>query len=257
MFRFLRPLAAAAIFGLFMLSAPVQAAGSITFFAAASLKDALDAAAAAYKATNGTEFHISYASSLTLAKQIEQGAPADLFASADLDSMDYLAARHLINPASRFNLLGNRLVVVAPKDSLLQTLAFTPAAFAAAIGSGHVATGDIASVPVGKYAQASLQKLGLWDDVQPHLALTADVRSALTFVARGEAVLGFVYATDAAAEPNVKIVARFPEDSHPPIVYPFALTADSNNTDAAKFLDFLKSAAARSYFEAQGFTVLE
>ena len=229
----------------------------LTVFAAASLKNALDDAAAAYKAANGTDFHISYASSFTLAKQIEQGAPADLFASADLESMDYLAARHLIKPESRFNLLGNRLVVVAPKDSSLQTLPFTPAAFAAAIGSGHVATGDTASVPAGKYAKAALQKLGLWDAVEPHLALTADVRGALTFVARGEAVLGFVYATDAAAEPDVKIVASFPEDSHPPIVYPFALTAGSNDEAAAKFLDFLKSAAARNYFEAQGFTVLD
>lgn len=257
MFRFLRPFAAAALYGLFFLHAPAQAADSVTFFAAASLKDGLDAAAAAYKTSNAADIDISYASSLTLAKQIEQGAPADIFASADLDSMDYLATRHLIKPESRFNLLGNRLVVVAPKDSALTALPFTQAAFAAAIGSGRVATGGTTSVPAGKYGKEALQKLGLWDLVEPHLALSADVRAALTFVARGEAVLGIVYATDAAAEPNVKIVGSFPEDSHPSIVYPFALTAAPNNEAAGKFFAFLKSTAARRYFEAQGFTVLE
>ena len=257
MFRFFRTYVAALFCALFLLQPSARAAGSITFFAAASLKNALDAAAADFKAANGTEIRISYGSSLTLAKQIVQGAPAEIFASADLASMDYLAAQHLIKPGSRVNLLGNRLVVIAPKSSPLATLPFTQAAFSAAIGTGHVATGDTASVPVGKYAKAALQKLGLWDTVEPHLALTADVRAALTFVARGEAVLGIVYATDAAAEPNVKIVASFPQDSHPPIVYPFGLIAGSNNEAAAKFLDFLKSAAARHYFEAQGFTVLE
>ena len=155
-----------------------------------------------------------------------------------------------IRAGSRVDLLGNRLVVVAPKAAPIDALALDPKAFEQAIGTGKLATGEINTVPVGKYAKASLTKLGLWSVVEPRLAMTSDVRTALAFVARGEATLGIVYATDAAAEPAVKIVATFPDDSHPPILYPFALTAASHNAAAESFLAYLKSAAGRAFFAA-------
>lgn len=233
------------------------AASSITVFAAASLKNALDAVAAAYKDKAGVELKISYAGSMALAKQIEAGGPAEVFVSADLASMDYLAEKNLLKPKTRFNFLGNTLVLVAPRTSKLEKVALTKEAFAAAIGSGKIATGDIASVPVGKYAKAALEKLGLWSVAEPHFAFTDNVRSALMFVAREEAPLGIVYATDAKSEPKVKIVATFPLSSHLPIVYPVALTASAKGEAPTKFLDFLKSAAAKAIFVEQGFTVLK
>lgn len=233
------------------------AAPAITVFAAASLKNALDAAAAAYKDKAGVELKISYAGSMALAKQIEAGGPAEIFVSADLASMDYLAEKNLIQAKTRFNFLGNTLVLVAPRTSKLEKVALTKEAFAAAIGSGKIATGDIASVPVGKYAKAALEKLGLWSVAEPHFAFTDNVRSALMFVAREEAPLGIVYATDAKSEPKVKIVATFPSTSHPPIVYPVALTSGAKGEAPAKFLDFLKSAAAKAIFVEQGFIVLK
>ena len=236
---------------------PSRADEPIVVFAAASLKTALDEAAAAFKAQGGAEVKISYAGSLALARQLEQGAPADIFASADKDSMDYAADKKSIRPESRFDFVGNHLVVIAPKKSANETLAFTPEAFARALGTGRLATGDVTSVPVGKYAKAALEKLGLWAAVEPRLALSENVRAAMAFVARDEAPLGIVYATDAMAEPNVKVVATFPEDSHPPIVYPLALTARSTNPAARKFLDFLRSDTARTLFEKQGFQVLK
>ena len=232
------------------------AAPAITVFAAASLKNALDAAAAAYKDKTGVELKISYAGSMALAKQIEAGGPAEIFVSADLASMDYLAEKNLIQPKTRFNFLSNTLVLVAPRTSKLEKVALTKDAFAAAIGSGKIATGDIASVPVGKYAKAALDKLGLWSVAEPHFAFTDNVRSALMFVARDEAPLGIVYATDAKSEPKVKIVATFPSTSHPPIVYPVALTSSAASEAPAKFLAFLKSAAAKAIFVEQGFVVL-
>lgn len=253
--------ALAALF-LGLLLAPAQAkepapataaATTVTVFAAASLKTALDGAAAAYKAGAGVEARLSYAGSLALAKQIEAGAPADLFFAADAASMDYLASRNLIDPKSRGNLLGNSLVLVAPKASQLDHVALTREGLAAAIGAGRIATGDATSVPVGIYAKAALTKLGLWDVAEPHFAFTDNVRAALAFVALEEAALGIVYATDAKSEPRVKVVATFPDDSHPPIVYPVALTAASRGAAAAKFLAFLRGPEARAIFAAQGF----
>ncbi|MGO8800662.1 MAG: molybdate ABC transporter substrate-binding protein [Roseiarcus sp.] len=237
------------------LPRPARADEPLTVFAAASLKTALDEAAAAFRADGGAEVRISYGGSLALARQIVAGAPADIFASADEQSMDEAVKGGAIAPASRFDLLGNRLVVIAPKPSPVEALALAPDAFAAAIGSGRLVTGEVDTVPVGRYAKAALQKLGLWSVVEPRLAMTDNVRAALAFVARGEAPLGIVYATDAAADASVKVVATFPDDSHPPILYPFALTVSSHNGAADKFLTWLKSPAGRAIFERQGFKV--
>jgi molybdate transport system substrate-binding protein len=226
-------------------------------FAAASLKSALDAAAAGFQADGGAEIKISYGGSLALARQIVAGAPADLFASADEESMDEAEKGAVVKAGSRVDLIGNQLVVVAPKPSSIDALALTAEAFTQAIGAGRLATGEVNSVPVGKYAKAALQNLGLWSVVEPRLAMTDNVRAALAFVARGEAPLGIVYATDAAAEPKVKIVATFPEASHPAILYPFALTVSSHNGAADKFLAYLRSPAGKAIFERQGFRILK
>jgi len=175
------------------------------------------------------------------------------FASADEESMDEAVKGGAIREGTRFDLLSNRIVVVAPKTSPIDALALDRDALAKAIGDGRLATGEVKTVPVGRYAKASLLKLGLWDIVEPHLAMTDNVRAALAFVARGEARLGIVYATDAAAEPGVKIVATIPDDSHPPITYPFAITAASHDDAAAAFISFLKSPAAGAIFKSQGF----
>jgi molybdate transport system substrate-binding protein len=234
-----------------------QAQSEVVVFAAASLKNALDEIAATWSKDTGKPApKISYAASSALAKQIEQGAPADLFISADLDWMDYLAAKNLIKSDSRFNLLGNKIVLIAPNDSKLATVAIKGADLVVALAGGRLAMANVDAVPVGKYGKAALEKLGAWAEVKDHLAQAENVRAALLLVARGEAPLGIVYSTDAAAEPNVKIVASFPEDSHPPIIYPAALIKDSKNAEAKGFLDFLRSAKARSSFEKQGFTVL-
>jgi molybdate transport system substrate-binding protein len=232
---------------------PAFAADRLVVFAAASLKTALDAAAGGYRAGGGGEVAISYGGSLGLARQIVAGAPADIFASADEESMDEAVKGGAIREGTRFDLLSNRIVVVAPKTSPIDALALDRDALAKAIGDGRLATGEVKTVPVGRYAKASLLKLGLWDIVEPHLAMTDNVRAALAFVARGEARLGIVYATDAAAEPGVKIVATIPDDSHPPITYPFAITAASHDDAAAAFISFLKSPAAGAIFKSQGF----
>jgi molybdate transport system substrate-binding protein len=213
----------------------------------------MDAAVTSYKAGGGGDVEVSYGGSLALARQIVAGAPADLFASADEPSMDEAAKGQAIKADSRVDLLTNHLVVVAPKASALTTLTLDADSLAKALGTGKLATGEVATVPAGKYAKASLIKLGLWDLVEPHLAMTDNVRAALGFVARGEAVLGIVYATDAAAESGVKVVALIPDDSHAPITYPFALTTASHNDAAAKFFAYLKSAPARAIFSGQGF----
>ena len=229
----------------------------VTVFAAASLQDALKAVAKDFTASTGTAVKFSFDASSTLARQIEQGAPADLFASADLDWMDYVAKRDLIDPKSRINLLGNRLVVIAPKDSSLGELKLDANSIAAALGSGRLATGAVESVPVGRYAKLALQKLGLWAGLESRIAPADNVRAALAYVARGEAPLGIVYATDAAAEPKVKVVATFPRDSYPPIVYPFAVTAGTKGEGAARFLGYLQGPQARAIFTAQGFSFVE
>lgn len=232
------------------------ASATVTVFAAASLKNALDAVSAAFRAKSGVELTLSYAGSMALARQIESGAPADIFIAADEASMDYLAGKGLVQTASRVSLLGNSLVVIAPAASKLQKLALTKDAFAEAIGDGRIATGDPASVPVGKYAKAALEKLGLWETARLRFAFTDNVRSALMFVAREEAPLGIVYFSDAKSEPKVRIVAALPANAHPPIVYPLALTSTARGEAPEKLVAFLKSKAAADIFVAQGFSIL-
>lgn len=254
-----RSLAAAMVFAGMTGAAWAQTSpgGDVVFFAAASLQTALNSAAAAWKKETGRSVVFSYAASSALAKQLEQGAPADLFASADLDWMDYAEKKDLIAPASRTTLLGNTLVLVAAKDDST-TLTIAPGFdLAGALGEGRLATGNPSSVPAGKYAQAALTSLGVWDKVRPKVAGTENVRAALALVARGEAKFGIVYATDAKFEPKVRVVDTFPAHSHAPILYPFAQVKTSQNPQAAAFLAYLRSSAATRIFEAEGFTVLK
>ncbi len=229
---------------------------SLTVFAAASMKNALDDIDAAYTAKTGVKVVASYAASSALAKQIEQGAPADIFVSADTDWMDYAIAKKTIYEPTRVNLLGNSIVLIAPKDSTIDNVTIGPGFDLAKLaGDGKIATGDVKAVPVGKYARAALEKLGAWQAAAPKFAMTESVRAALTLVARGEAALGIVYATDAKVEPAVKIVGTVPADSHPAIIYPVAATATAK-AQAADYLAFLRSSAAKTVFEKYGFTFL-
>ncbi len=229
---------------------------SLTVFAAASMKNALDAVDAAYSAKTGVKISASYAASSTLAKQIEQGAPADIFVSADTDWMDYAINKKTINEPTRINLLGNSIVLIAPKDSKVDNVAIGQGFDLAKLaGSGKIATGDVQAVPVGKYAKAALEKLGAWQAAEPKFAMAENVRAALTLVARGEAVLGIVYSTDAKVEPGVKIVGTFPADSHPAIIYPVAATMTAK-PDATGYLAFLRTSAAKTIFEKYGFKFL-
>jgi len=240
------------------LDAPPTVArpAKVTVFAAASLRNALDNAAALWKRKTGGAAAIAYAASFPLARQIAAGAPADIYIGADVESMDYLAAKKLIVAKTRKNLLGNDLVLIAPKSARENSVALTPAAIAATLAGGRMAMGDPVSVPAGIYGKAALKKLGLWKGAKNHLALADNVRSALLYVSRAETPLGIVYGTDAHAAPEVKIVARFPADSHPPIVYPIAMIAGSKNPAAKKFLAFLEGPEAARAFVAQGFVVL-
>ncbi|MXV06217.1 MULTISPECIES: molybdate ABC transporter substrate-binding protein [unclassified Xanthomonas] len=254
--RFLRRLC------LFVLAAAIAlpsaaAQTPLTVFAAASLKESLDEAASAYQRARGTPVQVSYAASSTLARQVEQGAPADVFVSADQEWMDYLQQRKLIDPALRRDLLGNTLVLVAPAASTAQVDLRKPGALLAALGAqGRLAVGQTASVPAGKYARAALQALGQWDSVQPRLAESESVRSALMLVARGEAPLGIVYGSDAQAEPKVRVVATFPADSHAPIVYPVApLRASAQAQAAADFVRWLGTPPAQAIFRRHGFSL--
>ena len=228
----------------------------VTAFAAASLQDALTSIAKTFTDQTRVPVRFSFASSAALARQIDQLAPADLFASADVDWMDWAGARNLIKPQTRVDLLGNRLVVVAPFDAKFSTLALERNALLAAIGQSRLATGEVNSVPAGLYAKSALEKLGLWSDVQPRLAQCENARAALALVALGKASLGIVYETDAKVEPLVKVVATFPPGTHEPIVYPFALTANAKGKGPARFLSFLQTDAARTVFADQGFIVL-
>ena len=239
-----------------VLATPAVAQDTLTVFAAASLKNALDDVDADFAKAAGIKVTASYAASSALAKQIEQGAPADVFASADVDWMDYAQQKMLIKDDTRVNLLGNRLVLIAPKTSRLGNVTIGPGVDLAALaGDGRIVTGDVRAVPVGRYAKAALEKLGAWPKAAPKMAMTENVRAALALVARGEAPLGIVYETDAKVEPGVKIVGTFPADSHPPILYPFAATAGAK-PQAARYLAFLRSAAAKNVFERYGFSVL-
>ena len=236
---------------------PAQAQDkSLTVFAAASMKNALDEADAAYTAKSGVKISVSYAASSALAKQIEQGAPADIFISADTAWMDYSIKNKSINESTRVDLLGNAIVLIAPKDSKIENVSIGPGFDLAKLaGDGRITTGDVKAVPVGKYAKAALEKLGSWQAAEPKFAMAENVRAALALVARGEAALGIVYSTDAKVEPGVKIVGTFPADSHPPIVYPVAATANAK-ADAADYLAFLRSAQAKAVFEKYGFSYL-
>ena len=238
------------------LPAVGEAADDATLvFAAASLKNALDAAVEDYSRTTGKTVTVSYAASSALAKQIEEGAPADIFFSADLAWMDYVQERNLIAADSRVTLLGNDIVLVAPADSAA-VLEIAPGfPLADALAGGKLAMAETASVPAGKYGKAALEKLGVWDSVAASVAEAENVRAALALVSRGEAPLGIVYTTDAKADEGVKVVGTFPADSHPPILYPVALTANAK-PDARAFLDYLISPAAKPFFEAQGFRVV-
>lgn len=229
----------------------------VVVFAAASLKNALDTISKDWEAKTGHKATLSFAASSALAKQIESGAPADLFVSADLKWMDWAAERKLINDASRKTLLGNTLVLIAPQDSAATLKIEKGFKLAEALGDGRLAMGDPKSVPAGIYGQAALTSLGVWDQVSAKVAGAENVRVALTYVARGETPLGIVYGTDAKSEPKVKVVDTFPADSHQPIVYPVALTASSTSADAKAFLDYLSTPEAAKVFEGEGFTVLK
>ena len=229
---------------------------TLIVFAAASMKNALDDIDAAYTAKSGVKIVASYAASPALAKQIEQGAPADIFLSADTDWMDFAAASKTINEPTRVNLLGNSIVVIAPKDSKIDNVAIGQGFDLSKLaGDGRIVTGDVKAVPVGKYAKAALEKLGAWQAAEPKFAMAENVRAALMLVARGEAVLGIVYSTDAKVEPGVKIVGTFPADSHPAIIYPVAATSTAK-AEAADYLAFLRSSAAKAIFEKYGFSFL-
>jgi molybdate transport system substrate-binding protein len=236
-------------------SAQVQS-GDVVVFAAASLKNALDAVNAQWQKETGKKATISYAASSALAKQIEQGAPAHMFISADLDWMDYVANKNLIKPETRANLLGNRIVLIAPKDRATAIDIKPGFDLAKVLGDGRLAMANVESVPAGKYGKAALEKLGLWASVSGKLAQAENVRAALLLVSRGESPAGIVYQTDAASDRGVAIIGIFPEDTHPPITYPIALTTGASHPDAAALLAHIRSGKAKPTFEAQGFTVL-
>lgn len=251
-------------FALFLAVLPAHAiaqpaapnAPSVTVFAAASLTDSLKAVAEAYKARTGISVTLSFGASSTLARQIEQGAAADLFLSADTDWMDYLQNKGLIAKASRKDLLGNQLVLVAGPGARPAPKIAPRFDLAGALGDRRLAIADPASVPAGRYAKEALSALGVWDRIAPKLAQAENVRVALEYVARGEAPYGIVYATDAKAAPNLRVAEVFPESSHAPIVYPAALTK-SAAPGATPFLIFLGSKDARTIFEKAGFTVFQ
>ena len=235
-------------------AAPAKpAAQPILVFAAASLQGSLDEVAAAWTRRSGQGVKISYAGSAALAKQIVQGAPADVFVSADAQWMDTLQAQGAIDPATRFDLVGNRLVLVAPADGGPRAVALTPRGLAQALGDGRLAMAETTAVPAGRYGRAALTALGLWPTVSAHLAESDNVRGALAFVARGEAPLGIVYATDAQAEPRVRAVATFPARTHPRIVYPAARVRAADPGRSAGFLAYLRGREAQRAFARAGF----
>lgn len=238
------------------LTGPAAAEDTITIFAAASIKNALDDISAIFTKNTGVKVVASYDASSALIKQIEAGAPADIFASADLKWMDYGIQKKHINESTKLNLLGNELVLIAPKDSKIDKVDIAPGFDLAKLaGDGRIATGDVQAVPVGIYAKGALEKLGVWASAEPKMAMASSVRAALVLVARGEAPLGIVYATDAYVEPGVKIVGVFPLSSHDPIVYPIAATVGAK-APATAYLDFLRSQTAASIFDHYGFSNL-
>lgn len=239
-----------------ILHARKGAAETVTVFAAASLTNALADIGKLFEEKKMGGFSASFLSSSTLAKQIENGAGANVFISADEKWMDYLAEKKMIDPATRFNLLGNRLVLIAPADSKLNKVNMSRNFdLAGLLEGGKLAMGDPDHVPAGLYGKEALEKLGVWQSVQGSVARARDVRGALTLVERGEAPLGVVYATDAAITNKVKVVGTFPEESHPAIVYPAALVVGNQTPVARRFIEFLKTPQARAVFEKYGFSV--
>ena len=255
MFRLFPVVVFAALAAFAPASMAASAANNVTVLAAASLTGAMDEIGRTYESATGKRVALSFAGSMILAKQIEASAGADLFISADEDSMDYLDSRGLIAKETRVNLLGNALVLIAPANSRIE-LAISPGfRLSDALMGGRLAVANTDTVPAGRYAKAALTALKVWDSVAKHLAEGEDVRATLAYVARGETRLGIVYATDAGAESKVRVVGTFPENTHPPILYPAALTKDAR-ADAAAFLAYLKGPQARAVFERAGFTVL-
>lgn len=235
---------------------PASAAEKVTVFAAASLKDVLTAISEDWKKETGNEAVLSFAGSSALAKQIAEGAPADVFISADLDWMDNVEKQGLLKDGTRFSLLGNRIVLVAPADSKADLKVVQGFGLAAALGDGRLSMANTESVPAGKYGKAALEKLGVWESVSAKVAQAENVRAALLLVSRGEAPFGIVYETDAKVDTKVKIVDRFPQESHQPIIYPAAVLKEAKSPVAQAYLDLLKTDKAKAAFEAAGFTVL-
>lgn len=236
--------------------APFASAREVTVFAAASLTNAMQDIGKEFEAATGTKVKFSFAASSLLARQIEAGGEADMFFSADTEWMSYLADRNLIQPATRKDLLSNRLVLIATKDSTIKLEIKPGFPLAQALGNERLAVADPDSVPAGRYARSALTSLGVWGSVAEKLVRAENVRVALAYVARGEAPLGIVYETDAKAEPGVKVIDVFPADSHLPITYPVALTTSGTSGEAKAFLDFVAGAKAQAIFKSYGFIVL-
>jgi molybdate transport system substrate-binding protein len=256
--RLLGLLAAVALASTLLVSGCTKPAADapLTVFAAASLKESMDAATAVYGKAHGVRVRVSYASSAALARQVEQGAPADVFVSADLDWMDMLQSKGRVDAATRRDLLGNTLVLIAPKISTAAPLTLARGSdLLPLLGSqGRIAVAMTDSVPAGKYAKAAFESLGMWPALQSRTAEAENVRAALLLVARAETPLGVVYGSDANAEPRVKVLATFPADSHPSIVYPAARLAASRHPQGASFVQWLHSPEASAIFRTHGFT---
>jgi molybdate transport system substrate-binding protein len=231
------------------------AADAVTVFAAASTTDALGEIGKEFMEATKVKVGFSFASSSTLARQIENGAPAHVFVSADQEWMDYLAERRLLVQGTRFDLVGNRLVLITPADRPLDVRVDSKLDLGGLLGGGRLATGDPDHVPVGKYARAALAKLGLWSQVEGRLARADNVRAALALVERGEAPLGIVYQTDAILSRGVRVAGVIPEENHLPIRYPAAMVAGKDTPDARRFLDFLRGAEAKAVFQRHGFSL--
>jgi molybdate transport system substrate-binding protein len=237
-------------------SGPAAAQDTLTVFAAASLRNTLDDFNAKFSKETGVKVTASYAATSALAKQLESGAPADVFISADLKWMDYAVEHKLVKADTRTNLLGNALVLIAPKDSKLGHVTIGKGFDIAALaGAGRIAVADVKSVPAGRYAKAALTALGAWEKAQPKLAQAENVRAALAYVSRGETAVGIVYGTDAKADPGVKVVGTFPEDSHPPVTYPVAATPSAKPA-AQRYLAALRTPQAKATFQKYGFDFL-
>lgn len=236
-------------------AAPARAGEKVTVFAAASTTNAVTDIGRLFAREKSGRMVASFASSSTLAKQIENGAPANVYISANPQWMDYLEKRKMVDADSRFNLLGNRIVLIAPADSSQHVIIARGFPLAAMLKANELAMGNPAHVPAGIYGKQALQNLGVWESVRSRVARAKDVRAALALVERGEAPLGVVYATDAAITKKVRVVGVFPDDSHPPIVYPAALVTGNETPAARRFLAFLRTPAATAVFEKYGFTV--